>query len=367
MKRIASALFFLTLLLYNSSACADAAASIVIEASTGRVLHAFNADTQLPMASTTKIMTALLALENCSLNEMVTAGEHAFGVPGTSIYLEKGETLTMEQMLYGLMLASGNDAAVAIAEHISGTVEEFCVLMNARAKELGCVNTHYVTPHGLPAANHYTTARELAIIAQMAMQNEVFRTIVSTQRAAIPWVSRGYDRVLNNKNRLLSTYDGALGIKTGYTKAAGRCLVFAAERDGMTLIGVVLNSPDWFNASAALLDNAFERYEMKLAYQAGEYIADVEVTDGVLDSVAVVAENAVAAPVLKNEEPSIVVTLPQSLPAGFEAGEIIGVAELVLSDETLVSVPLVTAYGVERRTFLGEFRRQFENWLFLCD
>lgn len=365
MKRIAFVLFFFALLLYNDSANAGAAAAVVMEASTGRVLHAQNADVPLPMASTTKIMTALLALENCGLEEQVTAGEKAFGVPGTSIYLEKGETLTMEQMLYGLMLASGNDAAVAIAEHVGGTVADFCTMMNARAHELGCTNTHFTTPHGLPAPNHYTTARELAVISRTAMQNEVFRRIVATQRATIPWVSRGYDRVLNNKNRLLSAYNGALGIKTGYTKAAGRCLSFAAERNGMTLIGVVLNCPDWFDVSAALLDDAFARYEMKYAFEAGDFVADVPVKDGMENSVPVIVQADVAAPALKEQEPSVVISLPQMLPAGFQAGEIIGLVEMILEGETIVSVPVVTAAGVERAMFPGYVRRQFEQWLFV--
>lgn len=367
MKRIAVALFFLTLLLYNGSAQAEAVSAIVIEEQTGRVLYSMNADTPLPMASTTKIMTALLALENCTLDEIVTAGDNAFGVPGTSIYLEKGESLTMEQMLYGLMLASGNDAAVAIAEHIGGSVDAFCDMMNARAAEIGCTNTHFVTPHGLPASNHYTTARDLALISREAMKNEVFRKIVSTQRATIPWVSRGYDRILNNKNRLLANYQGAIGIKTGYTKAAGRCLSFAAERDGMTLIGVVLNCPDWFDVSAQLLDDVFARYEMKVAFEAGDVIASVDVTDGVEKSVQVIAQSDVAVPLLKDEEPNIVISLPQSLPAGFKAGEIIGLVELSLNGETLSAVPIVTRNSVAERTFLTGLERDIANWLILSD
>ena len=230
MKRIVAALFFFTVFLYNGAAKAEPAAAAVIEAETGRVLYAVNENVQLPMASTTKVMTALVAIENGQLSDLVTAGENAYGVPGTSIYLEKGESLTLEQLIYGLMLASGNDAAVAIAEHVGGSVGGFCALMNARAASLGCVNTHFVTPHGLPAADHYTTALDLCRIAQAAMEQPFFRRVVSTQRATIPWKNHPGDRVLNNKNRLLSTYPGALGIKTGYTKAAGRCLVFAAER-----------------------------------------------------------------------------------------------------------------------------------------
>jgi len=219
----------------------------------------------------------------------------------------------------------------------------------------------------LPAANHYTTARDLATISRAAMKNEVFRLIVSTQRVTIPWTSRGYDRVLNNKNRLLATYNGALGIKTGYTKAAGRCLSFAAERDGMTLIGIVLNCPEWFEVSAALLDSVFEHYEMKRVFREGEVIADIQVTDGVENSVRAIASSDVAAPALKGEEPSVMISLPQTLPAGFSKGEIVGLVEMKLGEETLISVPVITASGVEKSTFLGNVREQFENWLLVSD
>ncbi len=365
MKRIAAALFFLTLLLYNGNAQADAVSSIIIEEETGRVLHSVNAHTPLPMASTTKIMTALLAIEHCALDEIVTAGKNAFGVPGTSIYLEESESLTMEQMLYGLMLASGNDAAVAIAEHVAGSVAAFCDMMNARAEEIGCTNTHFVTPHGLPADNHYTTAYDLALISREAMTNDVFRQIVSTQRATIPWVSRRYDRILNNKNRLLTNYDGAIGIKTGYTKAAGRCLSFAAQRDGMTLIGVVLNCPDWFDVSAQLLDHVFDRYEMKTAFEAGDVIAAVEVSGGVEKTVSVIAQSDVKAPFLKEEEPNIVISLPQTLPAGFKAGEIVGLVEMTLNGETIASVPIITKNSVQPRSFLTGLERDFSRWLLI--
>jgi len=367
MKRIACMLFFLTLLLYNETAAADAVSAIVIEEETGIVLYEKNAAAPLPMASTTKIMTALVALEECALEELVTAGKNAFGVPGTSIYLEQGESLSMEQLLYGLMLASGNDAAVAIAEHVAGSVERFCEMMNARAVEIGCQNTHFSTPHGLPADNHFTTAHDLALISREAMKNDVFRKIVSTQRACIPWVSRGYDRVLNNKNRLLSNYAGAIGIKTGYTKAAGRCLSFAAERDGMTLIGVVLNCPDWFDVSAQLLDHVFDRYEKKRIYSAGDVIAKVEVEGGVDKSVEVCLALDVSVPMLKEEEPSLLISLPQHLPAGFSEGEIIGVVDVNTQEGTLLSVPLITRNGVPQRSFLSGIQTEFDRWLIISN
>lgn len=365
MKRFSVAvLFFLAVLLYNGNAYADAAAAIVIEAKTGRVLYAHNEAKPLPMASTTKIMTALIALENCDLDEIVRTGKNAFGVPGTSIYLEAGEELTMGQMLYGLMLASGNDAAVAIAEHVAGSVEDFCTLMNARAQQIGCMNTHFVTPHGLPADQHYTTAHDLALITRQAMQNPVFRQIVSSQRATIPWMNHPYERVLTNKNRLLSTYNGALGVKTGYTRAAGRCLAFSAERDGLELIGIVLNSPDWFEQAARLLDQTFSNFEMHTALESGTVVRTLPVSGGVLEEVDVIVSEDVAAPILKGSQVQLMISLPDTLEAGFEQDAQVGWMALESEGETLCSVPLITANGVEKRSFQTCINREIANWLF---
>lgn len=362
MKRMAAVLFFLAFFLYNGNACADASAAIVIEESTGRILYASNENERLPMASTTKIMTALVALENSELDEVVTASENAFGVPGTSIYLEKGESLTLEQMLYGLMLASGNDAAVAIAEHVGGSVDGFCAMMNARAAALGCLDTHFVTPHGLPSDNHYTTAKDLVWIAREALKIPIFRKIVSTQRATLPWANHTYDRVLNNKNKLLSTYPGAIGVKTGYTKAAGRCLVFAAERNDMTLIGVVLNCPDWFVQSQALLDVAFADYKVHTALESGEAVRDILVLNGTLNRVTLEAGASLASPIAQSEDPEIVFTWPESIEAGFDKGAILGSAALVIDGQEICSVPLIAAEAVPRRSFHDGISRTIRNW-----
>ena len=365
MKRFAAVLFFFIAFLYNGYARADAAAAVVLEAQTGRVLYAVNEMQTLPMASTTKIMTALVALENADLSDIVTTGDNAYGVPGTSIYLQKGEQLTLEQMLYGLMLASGNDAAVAIAEHVGGSVSGFCDMMNARARQIGCENTHFVTPHGLPAQQHYTTAYDLALIAREAMKNADFRRIVSTQHATIPWHGHDYDRVLTNKNRLLSAYPGALGIKTGYTRAAGRCLAFAAERDGMTLIGTVLACPDWFTQAAALLDQTFDRYEMYQAMAENETVAQLPVLDGVIDWVGVTLRQPLSGPVAKGTIPSVRLTLPESLQAGFGTQEAIGVAELIDGDATIATALLYPAQSVGERTFLTGLGQAVRDWLVL--
>lgn len=341
----------------------SAAACVIIDEVSGRVLLSHKADTPLPMASTTKVMTALLAMELGDLNAPVTCSRNAFGVPGTSIYLSEGETLTLRDMLYGLMLASGNDAATAIAEHIGGTVTDFCAMMTARAAELGCTDTVFLTPHGLPQEGHYTTARDLALIAREAMSHAFFREVVGTQRATIPWEGRTYDRVLNNKNKLLSTYEGATGIKTGYTKKAGRCLVFGAERDGMRIIGVVLNCYDWFNEAARLMDIAFERYESMTMLEAGERVGTLSVTlsDGM--TVDAVTSDTLSGVVAKGTIPQVEIDLPAEIEAPVQAGQRLGTARLVSGGEVVSEVSLIASLSVSRDDFPARWQMYWHNWL----
>lgn len=363
MKRMLAGLFFGLILLYNNSArAADAAAALLMEAETGRVLYEQNAHAALPMASTTKIMTALLALEMGDMSETITVGKNAYGVPGTSMYLELGEEMTLEQMLYGLMLASGNDAAVAIAEHLGGTVENFCRLMTRRAEEIGCENTIFSTPHGLPAQQHHTTAWDLALITREALKLPAFREIVSTQRASLPWAGHAYNRVLTNKNRLLSSYPGAIGVKTGYTRAAGRCLVFAAEREGMLLLGVLLNCPNWFEEAEMLLDQGFRDWQMVTLLEDGEIIREIPVENGTEKSVRVRAAGNLAAPMKTDAWPDLMLELPASLPAGVEKGQKIGTASLRDGGEILASIPLYAEGSVPEKTFRDGLARLLGVW-----
>lgn len=235
---------------------ADAAAEIAMELSTGKVLRENNADTKLPMASTTKIMTAILIIEDCDLDEEITVPANAVGVEGSSIYLKKEEVIDVRDLIYGLMLRSGNDSAAALAIHHSGSLEKFVNAMNDKAKSLGAVHTNFKNPSGLPDADHYTTARDLCTIACYAMKNPEFKKIVSTRNY------RGKYRSFSNKNKMLANYDGANGVKTGYTLKAGRCLVSSAEREGMDVVTAVLNCPDMYERSAALLDSCFSEYKL---------------------------------------------------------------------------------------------------------
>ena len=373
MKRLTSLLAALLLLspfILRPQALAEevgtsAKACVIIDERSGRVLLSHQPDVPLPMASTTKIMTALLAIELGDLSAQVTCSRNAFGVPGTSIYLSEGETLTLREMLMGLMLASGNDAAVAIAEHIGGTTDEFCRMMTARAAELGCTSTVFMTPHGLPQDGHYTTARDLALIAREAMQHSVFREIVSTSRSRIPWEGRGYDRVLNNKNRLLTSYEGATGIKTGYTKKAGRCLVFGAERDSMRIIGVVLNCSDWFTEAARLMDLAFERYESVTLLDAGECIATVPVLFSGGESAQLVLARDLTGVVPKGTLPMVETELPSELTAPLTAGQQVGTAKLTAGGEIIAEAPVVAVSDVARDDFPSRWRLYWQHWLLL--
>ncbi len=229
----------------------------VIDAQTGRVLYEKNAYERHSMASTTKIMTALLALENAKENETVTVSKNAAGTEGSSMYLSAGEKLPMETLLYGLMLNSGNDAAIAIAEHIGGNVEHFANMMTERAHEIGAKNTQFKNPNGLDEEGHYTTAYDLALITRTALLNPRFAEIVATKHKSFPATENSIARSFTNHNKLLSLYNGCIGIKTGFTKKTGRCLVSAAKRDHSTIICVTLNAPNDWNDHKNLLDYGF--------------------------------------------------------------------------------------------------------------
>lgn len=223
----------------------SAKSAVLIETSADRIVYRKNADEKLPMASTTKIMTAICAIENTDdLDRKITVADCAVGVEGSSIYLKHGEHLSVRELVYGLMLSSGNDAAVAIACAVSGDVQRFAALMNETAKKIGVQNTSFKNPNGLDEEGHYTTAYDLARIASYALKNDEFKKIVSTYTTTIPYEGYSYDRRLKNHNKLLKLYDGCIGIKTGFTKKSGRCLVSAAERDGAVLVAVTLNAPD---------------------------------------------------------------------------------------------------------------------------
>ena len=261
MKKAALLLAAILLLMHPAAAAClvtgeaygvGAAAAIVMEAESGEVLFAQEIHRQLPMASTTKIMTALLTLEQPNLQQEFTVDETAIRVEGSSMGLRQGDTVTLYALAVGMLLASGNDAAGAAAVRISGSMKAFVAEMNRRAASLGMNNTHFVTPSGLDAEEHYSTAYDMALLARAALQNPLFAGIAASRRMTVSYGQPPYARSLLNHNRLLSLYGDAIGVKTGFTKKAGRCLVSAAEKDGVRLICVTLNCPDDWNTHAAL-------------------------------------------------------------------------------------------------------------------
>lgn len=241
----------------------SAQSAVVMERSSHRILFSQNPDAHLPMASTTKIVTALTVLNHANLDDVVEVSPQAVGIEGSSIYLRAGEHLTVRELLYGLMLRSGNDSAVALALHVAGSVQSFADMMNETAREVGCTNSNFVNPHGLHDDNHYTSAHDLAVLTCVALENADFREIVSTKTIRISNEGMEYDRVLVNKNKLLTNYNDADGVKTGYTKRAGRCFVGSATRNGMQVVVVVLKCGPMFEETADMLDSAFASYQLE--------------------------------------------------------------------------------------------------------
>ena len=241
----------------------SARAAVLYEPGSGEFLYRKNDNKRLAMASTTKIVTALIALETLPLNKQIEIDERAVGTDGSSVYLEKGEIMSAEDLIYSLMLASANDAAEALAYEISGEIDAFCALMNEKACELGANDTNFKNPHGLDAKDHYTTAADLALLTAAALKNEAFKEICSTYRKTV--TSNLKDRPLVNHNKLLKKYDDCIGVKTGYTQLSGRSLVGAAQRDGVTLISVTIDAPDDWNDHKKLFDYGFKKLESKTA------------------------------------------------------------------------------------------------------
>lgn len=368
MKRLHTlVLCAILLLVYNGCAWAQEApevaarGAVLVDRASGRILYNHDMNEMLPMASTTKIMTALLAFENGNLDQMVTAGPNASGVTGTSIYLSEGEQLSMSDMLKGLMLQSGNDAAVAIAEHLGGSVENFAEMMNRRARELDA-DANFVTPNGLDAEGHGASALGMARIACAAMEIPEFRELVSTQRGTIPWVDHEYKRVLTNKNRLLKEYPGATGIKTGYTSKAGRCLVFSAERDGMELVGVVLNCGEWFDAAQRMLDWGFDTFKPVEVMQSGIQPLKADVKGGKTGQVAVRAQEGITIPVKVGDQYQLYYELPRNVAAPVSEGQWLGTAWVELNGEKLSEVDLVAAGSVDEGGFAHAFLRVLRSF-----
>lgn len=327
-------------------------AAVLIDVTSERILYEKNMKQQLPMASTTKIMTAITAIEEGNLQDTVTASLRAQNTGGSSIYLQAGERLTLEELLYGLMLQSGNDAAVAIAEHIAGSCEEFARLMNKKAAGIGAVNSSFVNPHGLDAPGHYTTAEDLARITAYALKNPEFKKIVATKQKKIPWWGRDYSRVLNNKNKILWQVEGGDGVKTGFTKKAGRCLVASATRDDWQLASVVLNCGPMWEESKDLLEYGFENYKPFTFYQEGQFVRTVAVKKGKEERVRLVADRTVMVPLTVEEQERVVLVEDSEdyLKAPVMEGQVAGSVKVMLDGEVIMYANLVCQQEVKERS-----------------
>ncbi|HHW46326.1 MAG TPA: D-alanyl-D-alanine carboxypeptidase [Clostridiales bacterium] len=351
LKKIAVLLGFIMLLSHNSTAAAmpsvSAQSAIIINAATGTVLGEYNARTRLPMASTTKIMTALILAEQPNLDKTVVTTREMVMVEGSSMGLKVGDTVSYRALLYGMMLASGNDAANTTAIAIAGSIEEFAKMMNAKAREIGMKDTNFVTPSGLDHKDHYTTAYDLAILTAYAMKNPEFRAAAQSVSAEVYFGNPPYKRYLRNHNRLLTTYDGCIGVKTGFTKKSGRCLVSAASRDNKEVIAVTLNAPDDWNDHMAMLDfglSCLENYELEVPLSDDT----IPVISGEADRVRLEIEK-VRLGLTGNEHKNITakVHLPEFIYAPISRGDIVGYIEYLLDGKTITRANIKAAADMQ--------------------
>jgi len=340
--RTAAALLIAVLFLPNPVRAISAQKAVLMDAQTGRVLYEKDANSRSLIASTTKIMTALLICEQCNVLDRMRIPKEAVGIEGSSMYLKEGEVLTLQELLYGLMLSSGNDAAVALAIYCGGTVEGFAQLMNDKAHRLGLTGTHFENPHGLDSPNHYSTAMDLAVLAAYAMKNPVFAQTVSTK------VVRIGNRTLQNHNKLLWRVEGADGVKTGFTKAAGRILVSSACRDDRRLICVTINDGSDWTDHKKLLEQGFSQYTLCDIITAGECVGLRDVVSGKTGSVQMLAAKDFSYPLTKDEQPQIILSAPGFVYAPVVQGASGGYAYICIGDDCVGKIPVVYGNTVEQ-------------------
>ena len=332
-----------------------AQAAVLMDYETGQVLYGKNMHLRRAPASTTKIMTAILAIESSRLEETVKISRRAASTEGSTMHLYAGQLISLRDLVTGLMLRSGNDAAVAIAEHLAGSVDSFVALMNAKAMLLGARETHFRNPHGLTKPDHYSTAYDLALIGRYAMGNPVFAAIVGSKETTIDWLTpsgREGERRLRNTNKLLWLLEDADGIKTGTTAEAGRCLVASASRDGRRLIAVVLNDYARWQDSARLLEYGFNAFEVRRYAAPGDPIGAVAVERGMTPSIAAVAAAPVVMLIPKSDAgtDTCEIYLPEKITAPVFRGQKLGEIILFLKDQPIQAIDLVAAADVEEKT-----------------
>ncbi len=351
--RMAATLLAAVLFCTGNITAISAERAIVLDAKTGQVLYEKAADEQSLIASTTKIMTALIICEQCNVLERMKIPKEAVGVEGSSMYLQEGEILTVQELLYGLMLCSGNDAAVALAIYCGGTVEGFAELMNDKAHSLGLQNTHFVNPHGLDAPGHYSTARDLAVLAAYAMDNPIFARTVSTKTVTVG------QRSLRNHNKLLWSVEGVDGVKTGFTKAAGRLLVSSAVRDGRRLIAVTVNAPDDWNDHKTLLNQCFADFTPQVLVEKGEIVGSVAVAGGQAGYVDLVAQEDFPFSLRAGEQYHVELPEPGFVYAPVALGQIAGYAHVYVDDKPVGKIAVSYSDTVEQEKQIPWWRKLF--------
>lgn len=334
------ALIFAVKIPAQAELAVSAKAAILMHADSGRVLYEKNADEHMLIASTTKIMTAIVVLEHCELDDLVEVDSRSAGIEGSSMYLKAGESYTVEDLLYGLLLVSGNDAASALALHVADSMEAFAELMNAKAAELGMTESSFKNAHGLDEEGHYSTARDMAKLAAYCMGNEDFARIAGTVSHTVG------EQTLVNHNRLLREYDGCLGLKTGYTMAAGRTLVTCAERDGARYVCVTLNDPDDWDDHKALYDWAFANYSFAEVIPAG-LSYEVPLISGAEMTAPAETEGAAYALIQNGESYDMELELPAFAFAPISEGERAGRAVACSDGQEIASVRIVYSEDVE--------------------
>ena len=334
------ALIFAVKIPARAELAVSAKAAILMHADSGRVLYEKNADEHMLIASTTKIMTAIVVLEHCELDDLVEVDSRSAGIEGSSMYLKAGESYTVEDLLYGLLLVSGNDAASALALHVADSMEEFAELMNAKAAELGMTESSFKNAHGLDEEGHYSTARDMAKLAAYCMGNKDFARIAGTVSHTVG------EQTLVNHNRLLREYDGCLGLKTGYTMAAGRTLVTCAERDGARYVCVTLNDPDDWDDHKALYDWAFDNYSFAEVIPAG-LSYEVPLISGAEMTAPAETEGAAYALIQNGESYDMELELPAFAFAPISEGERAGRAVACSDGQEIASVRIVYSEDVE--------------------
>ena len=320
----------------------SAECAILVDAQTGRVLYEKQAEEKSLIASTTKIMTALVICEQTNVLDRVKIPKEAVGIEGSSMYLKEGEVLTVQELLYGLMLQSGNDAAVALAIYCGGTVEGFTELMNDKAHRLGMTQSHFANPNGLDSPGNYSTAWDMAILTAYAMQNPIFAQTVSTKTITIG------ERCLRNHNKLLWQLEGANGVKTGYTKAAGRILISSVTRMGRQLIAVTFNAPDDWQDHKTLIEDGFSRFTVQQLVRQGQTLGQLELAGGQETSVDLIAAEDFSYSLAQGER--VTISLPE---AGFAyapvaEGQEAGFAHILVDGTAVAKVPLVYGATIER-------------------